>query len=289
MPNTATSVKVAATIAEIRAAIREARDQGARIGFVPTMGALHSGHISLVERSRRECDYTVMSIFVNPLQFAPTEDLSRYPRPIEDDERMASEAGVDLLFRPAVDEMYPAGRTITVTAGNLGANWEGKSRPGHFDGVLTVVAKLFNIVQPGVAVFGRKDLQQSALVNALVRDLDMPLEIVVAPIVREPDGLALSSRNRYLGADDRKRALVLSRALREVKSRYSAGEKNSAALEAAGREILASEGEVKPDYFAVIDDKTFVRPDVASDASSVIVAARVGSTRLIDNMSLAPE
>ena len=289
MPSTATSVKVVSTIAEVRFAIHEAREQGARIGFVPTMGALHAGHISLVDRSRKECDYTVMSIFVNPLQFAPTEDLSRYPRPIDDDERMASEAQVDLLFRPEVGEMYPPGRTITVTAGDLGSDWEGKSRPGHFDGVLTVVAKLFNIVQPDIAVFGRKDLQQAALVNALVRDLDMPLEIVLAPIVRESDGLALSSRNRYLSTDDRKRALVLNRALREVKSRYRAGEKDSGALETAGREILAAESEVKPDYFAIVDEKSFKRPDVASDASSVIVAARVGTTRLIDNMALAPE
>jgi pantoate--beta-alanine ligase len=282
-------VKVVTTIAETRAAIQEARDQGARIGFVPTMGALHAGHISLVERSRKECDYTVMSIFVNPLQFGPTEDLSRYPRPVENDERMATEAGVDLLFRPEVSEMYPPGRTITVTAGDLASEWEGKSRPGHFDGVLTVVAKLFNIVQPDVAVFGRKDLQQAALVNALVRDMDMPLEIVVAPIVREADGLALSSRNRYLSPDDRRRALILNRALREVRSRYRAGEKDSGALENARREILATESEVQPDYFAIVDEKSFKRPDVASDASSVIVAARVGTTRLIDNMSLAPE
>lgn len=289
MPSTATNVRVVTTIAETRSAINQARQEGARIGFVPTMGALHAGHISLVERSRKECDYTVMSIFVNPLQFAPTEDLSRYPRPIEDDERMASDAGVDLLFRPEVEEMYPPGRTITVTAGDLAVDWEGKSRPGHFDGVLTVVAKLFNIVQPDIAVFGRKDLQQAALVKALVRDLDMPLEIVIAPIVRESDGLALSSRNRYLSADERKRALVLNGALREVRSRYRSGERNTAALEALGRKILSSEPDVKADYFAVIDEKTFVRRETASDSSSGIVAARVGTTRLIDNMSLATE
>ena len=251
------------------------------------MGALHAGHTSLVERSRREADFTVMSIFVNPLQFGPTEDLSRYPRPVEDDERMASDAGVDLLFRPGLEEMYPPGRTITITAGDLAKDWEGTSRPGHFDGVLTVVAKLFNIVQPDVAVFGRKDLQQAALVSALVRDLDMPLAIVVSPIVRESDGLALSSRNRYLTAQDRRRAVTLSRALRAVAARYAEGETSVDALENTGRTVLGTEPEVKPDYFAVVDDKTFKRPGTASDHSSAIVAARVGSTRLIDNISLA--
>jgi pantoate--beta-alanine ligase len=253
------------------------------------MGALHAGHMSLVERSRSETDFTVLSIFVNPLQFAPTEDLSRYPRPVEEDERMASEAGVDLLFRPSLEEMYPPGRTITVTAGDLARDWEGASRPGHFDGVLTVVAKLFNIAQPDVAVFGRKDLQQAALVTALVHDLDMPITIALSAIVRESDGLALSSRNRYLSPDDRRRALVLSRALREVQAHYAKGETKTDALEAIGRSVLTREPEVKPDYFAVIDETTFKRPELASASSSAIVAARVGTTRLIDNISLAAE
>ncbi len=286
MPSTATRVKVVSTIAEVRDAILQARADGARVGFVPTMGALHAGHISLVDRSRAEADFTVMSIFVNPLQFSPSEDLSRYPRPVEDDERMASDAGVDLLFRPEVEEMYPPGRTITVTAGELGSQWEGTSRPGHFDGVLTVVAKLFNIVQPDLAVFGRKDLQQAALVSALVRDLDMPMRIALAPTFRESDGVALSSRNRYLSAADRRRATVLNRALREVSALYGSGQRNIEALEEKGRQLLASEPDVKPDYFAVIDETTFKRPSVANDASSAIVAARVGTTRLIDNMSL---
>jgi len=289
MPTTATSVNVVETIAEARAAIAKARADGARIGLVPTMGALHAGHISLVDRARRETDFTVMSIFVNPLQFGPTEDLSRYPRPVEQDEKMSSEAGVDLLFRPSVDEMYPAGRTITVIAGELGKDWEGTSRPGHFDGVLTVVAKLFNIIQPDIAVFGRKDLQQAALVSALVRDLDMPLEIVLAPIVRERDGLALSSRNRYLSDEERHRALVLNRALRAVRAQFAGGVTDVETLENTGRSILSEELEVKPDYFGVIDETTFKRPAVASGKSSAIVAARVGNTRLIDNMSLAAE
>lgn len=279
-------MKVSSTIADTRAAIAKARAEGARIGFVPTMGALHVGHLSLVERSAREADFTVMSIFVNPLQFAPTEDLSRYPRPLEEDERLASEAGVALLFRPGVAEMYGAHRTITVTAGSLGSRWEGKSRPGHFDGVLTVVAKLFNIVQPDVAVFGQKDLQQAALVRAMVHDLDMPLAIAVSPVVREPDGLALSSRNRYLSPDDRRRATLLSRALRAVRERFDAGERSVHALEEAGKRIVATESGVELDYLAVIDQRTFENPDVAESGNSAIIAARVGSTRLIDNMTL---
>lgn len=289
MQSIATSLRVVTTIADTRHAILKARAEGARIGFVPTMGALHAGHMSLVERSRKEVDFTVMSIFVNPLQFAPSEDLSRYPRPVEEDEAMASDAGVDLLFRPSVEEMYAAGRTITVTAGDLGKEWEGASRPGHFDGVLTVVAKLFNIVLPDIAVFGRKDLQQAALVKALVRDLDMPMKIVLSPIVRESDGLALSSRNRYLSPDDRRRATVLSRALREIAARYAGGERNTDLLEEIGRGVLAREPEVKPDYIAVVDEATFRRPSRASDSSAAIVAARVGTTRLIDNISLAAE
>ncbi len=289
MPNTATSLKIVTTIADTRDAIAQARADGARIGFVPTMGALHAGHLSLVGKSRSEADFTVMSIFVNPLQFAPTEDLSRYPRPVQDDERMASDANVDLLFRPSVEEMYPPDRTITVTAGELGKDWEGASRPGHFDGVLTVVAKLFNIVQPDIAVFGRKDLQQAALVTALVRDLDLPMRIVLSSIIRETDGLALSSRNRYLSPDDRRRATVLNRALREVRARYAEGQTDAPALEEIGRSVLAREPEVKPDYFAVIDEATFKRPSHASARSSAIVAARVGTTRLIDNISLATE
>jgi len=282
-------MNVVATIAGARDAISRARGDGASIGFVPTMGALHAGHISLVDRARKEADFTVMSIFVNPLQFAPTEDLSRYPRPVEQDEKMSSDAGVDLLFKPGVEEMYPPGRTISVIAGELGKDWEGSSRPGHFDGVLTVVAKLFNIIQPDIAVFGRKDLQQAALVSALVRDLDMPLTIVLAPIVRERDGLALSSRNQYLSEDDRRRALVLNRALRAARARFAGGVTDVESLEAAGRGVLDEEPDVKVDYFAVIDETTFKRSAVASGKSSAIVAARVGTTRLIDNMSLAAE
>ena len=286
MPGTATSMRVARTIAEARSAVAMARAEGARIGFVPTMGALHAGHISLVERARREADFTVMSIFVNPLQFAPTEDLARYPRPVAEDERLASEAGVDLIFRPDVDEMYDANRSVTVTAGKLGSLWEGKSRPGHFDGVLTVVAKLFNIVGPDVAIFGQKDLQQAALVTAMVADLDMPLQVIVSPIVRESDGLALSSRNRYLSPEERRSATALNRALRTIARNFEQGEHSVETLERAGEETIARESGVVLDYLAVIDRRTFEQPDVAQSGNSAIIAARVGTTRLIDNMTL---
>ena len=279
-------MKVSKTIADTRAAVARARAEGARTGFVPTMGALHAGHLSLVERCRREADFTVMSIFVNPLQFGPAEDLSKYPRPLDEDERLSAEAHVDLLFRPDVTEMYGDHRTITVTAGALGAKWEGSSRPGHFDGVLTVVAKLFNIVRPEVAVFGQKDLQQAALVKAMVRDLDMPLSIVVSPIVREADGLALSSRNRYLSPEDRRSATTLSRALRMIVKRFDEGERSIAALEKEGKRVVANDSGVTLDYLSVVDQETFENPDVAQTGNSAIIAARVGGTRLIDNMTL---
>lgn len=280
---------VHSAIADLRDAVAKARAGGARIGFVPTMGALHRGHTSLVERSRRHSDVTVMSIFVNPLQFGPGEDLSKYPRPVHEDERAAADAGVDILFRPGSSDMYPGDRAITVTSAELGGDWEGTSRPGHFDGVLTVVAKLFNIVQPDFAVFGRKDLQQAALVQALVRDLNMPLSIVLAPIVREDDGLALSSRNRYLSREERAQATILSKALSCVRLRFEAGDRETAVLEATGRRVLSSEDAVKADYFAVVDPATFKRARNAEPHFAAIVAARVGKTRLIDNMTVGPD
>jgi pantoate--beta-alanine ligase len=286
MQSTATDMIVVNTIAAVREAVAKFRASGSTIAFVPTMGALHAGHISLVERAKREADVTVMSIFVNPLQFGPNEDLSRYPRPIENDEAMAKEAGVDILFRPEVKEMYPSEREITVTAAAVAEAWEGASRPGHFDGVLTVVAKLFNIVQPDVTIFGRKDLQQAVLVQAMVRDLVMPLKVIVAPIVRERDGLALSSRNRYLSEADRKTALSLSHALKEVRRAFARGERNTTALENAGLAVLEHEPAAKIDYFAVVNGATLMREKTAAADSAAIVAARVGSTRLIDNMTL---
>jgi pantoate--beta-alanine ligase len=286
MPTTATSPLRLSTIADLRAAIAKARRQGARVGFVPTMGALHLGHLSLVDRARQESDVVVMSVFVNPLQFGPSEDFGRYPRPLERDAQLASESGVDILFTPTTEEMYPGGRAVGVVAGDRGKRWEGETRPGHFDGVLTVVAKLFNIVQPDVAIFGRKDLQQASLVRAMVRDLDFPVVIVVAPTVREKDGLALSSRNSFLNAEDRGHALALVRSLRAASEAFKRGERNALALERVGLDVLAGVPSVRPDYFAVVNADTFEREEDALNGSAVIVAARVGTTRLIDNLIL---
>jgi len=284
MPSTATSAQRVSSIADARAAIAKARAERARIGFVPTMGALHRGHLSLVDRARRECDTVVMSIFVNPLQFGPTEDFQRYPRPLEEDARLASEVGVDILFTPTSDEMYEDGRATMVSAGPRGEVWEGAVRPGHFDGVLTVVAKLFNIVQPDVAVFGRKDLQQASLVETMVRDLDFDLTIVVAPSIRESDGLALSSRNAYLTKAERADALVLIRSLRAVAAAFDRGERDGRRLEEIGRQRFADVSGVSLDYFAVVNRVTLEPELRAERGSAAIVAARLGATRLIDNL-----
>jgi len=289
MPTTATSLQRVSGIAELRNAIAGARQNAARIGFVPTMGALHSGHLSLVERARAECDLVVMSIFVNPLQFGPTEDFTRYPRPIEEDERLATQSGVDILFTPGADDMYPDGRMITVTAGEHGKKWEGAVRPGHFDGVLTIVAKLFNVVQPDISVFGRKDLQQAALVKSLVRDLDFPMTIIVAPTVRESDGLALSSRNRYLSEVDRGHALSLIRALRAVSASFDSGVSDARELESAGRDVIDAVPQISLDYLAVVNPDTMEQETRAGRGSAAIIAARVGSTRLIDNLILGDD
>jgi pantoate--beta-alanine ligase len=289
MPTTATRLLQVSTIAEVRREVRRLRDSGATIGFVPTMGALHSGHTSLVTVARSMCDAVVMSIFVNPLQFGPSEDFSRYPRPVEDDDRIAEECGVDVLFRPIVEEMYPVGSVIRVSGGDLATRWEGESRPGHFDGVLTVVAKLFNIVQPNIAVFGQKDLQQAFLVKAMARDLDFPMAIEIAPTVREGDGLALSSRNRYLNASERKQATKLSEALRAIKKEFVKGERKLNPLEKAGQSVLAAAEGVRTDYLAVINTATFQREDPVEDGFAAIIAARVGATRLIDNVLLGSD
>lgn len=280
------------TIAGARAAISAARsssrapDAGGRqvrVGFVPTMGALHEGHLALVHAARAVSDFVVMSVFVNPTQFGPGEDLARYPRDLEGDAAKAAGAGVDLLFSPTVEEMYAEPPALRIDAGSLGRCWEGAARPGHFDGVLTVVTKLFHVVSPDVAVFGQKDFQQAAMVRQLAREFFFPIEIVVVPTVREPDGLAMSSRNAFLGADDRERALSLSRALRAATDSYLAGEREGPALEATGRAVLDATPGVATDYFAVVNPRTLARAPHASAGCVAIVAARVGGTRLIDN------
>ena len=279
-------MRTVATVAEVRARVAEARALGSRVGFVPTMGFLHEGHLRLVDEARRRADFVVMSIFVNPLQFGPSEDFSRYPRDAEGDAAKAAGRGVDLLFTPSGGEMYASGRAVRVVAEGLDQRWEGAVRPGHFAGVLTVVAKLFNIVRPDVAVFGQKDFQQATLVRALVRDLDFPIDLVVAPTVREPDGLAMSSRNSYLGADQRRRALALSRALRTVAARFDAGARDAGALLAAGRDVLDAEGEIRVDYLALVDAERLEPVGRAASGHVVLLAARVGATRLLDNVVL---
>ena len=274
------------SIADCRAAIAEVRGGGRRIGFVPTMGALHEGHLSLLDFARERSDHIVASVFVNPLQFAPGEDFERYPRDLAGDARLLESRGTDLLFAPATAEMYPGGADVTVKAGRLAADWEGRIRPGHFDGVLTVVAKLFNIVQSDVSVFGQKDLQQVQLIRAMVRDLDFATEIVVAPTVRDDGGLALSSRNRYLRESERGSALALSKALRAIHVAYEGGERDIALLEQAGHGILLRTPGIRIDYLAVVELDTFRRPARLERAGAAIGAIRVGNTRLIDNVLL---
>jgi pantoate--beta-alanine ligase len=263
-----------------------ARAAGVRIGFVPTMGFLHEGHLRLVDRARELANRVVMSIFVNPLQFGPREDFAAYPRDLERDRKLAAERGVDCLFFPSADAMYPSEPLVRVHPGPMADTLEGAARPGHFAGVLTAVAKLLHIVEPDVAVFGRKDFQQAMLVQRMAGDLDFACEIEIAPTVRELDGLALSSRNVYLKGDDRRAALALSRALRAVEQAWRGGEADPRALERRGMEMLQVPG-VTPEYFKLVDAQ--LRPVARVDAKTIaLVAARVGTggTRLIDNVVL---
>jgi pantoate--beta-alanine ligase len=272
-------------IPALRARVAEARTAGARVAFVPTMGALHDGHISLVERARAEAPFVVASVFVNSLQFGPGEDLSRYPRDLPGDAARLREAGTDLLFAPSGETMYPGGPDIRVDPGVLATRWEGEIRPGHFAGVLTVVAKLFNIIQPDISVFGRKDFQQASLVRAMVNALNFPVRVVVAPTIRDRDGLAMSSRNAYLGAEDRVRARAIPRALGTMVQLWAGGEHGSGALERAGREVISSAG-LEVDYLAIVSPRTLEPAGKAEAGCVIIVAARSGSTRLIDNTVL---
>lgn len=276
-------------VAELRRWVTEHRARGRRIGFVPTMGFLHEGHLRLVDEATRRSDAVVLSIFVNPLQFAPSEDLSRYPQDLARDRALAAGRGVDFLFVPDVAVMYPPGSETRVMPGAAATRWEGAVRPGHFSGVLTVVAKLFNLVQPDVVCFGRKDVQQATLVRAMVRDLDWPIELVVVPTVREEDGLALSSRNVYLTAPDRAQALGLSRALREAEHAWAGGERSAAGLEAIVRDTLRMYPALIADYIAVCEPERMAPVADAPAGTIIALAARVGSTRLIDNIVLGEE
>ena len=281
-------MKVCATIEETRSVSRSARTSGQRVALVPTMGALHEGHLSLVRIAKAQSDFGAVSIFVNPLQFGPTEDLAKYPRTFDRDCDLLRKEGVDLIFAPTVPEMYPTPAITYVDVQGLSERLDGQSRPGHFRGVSTVVAKFFNIVEPDVAIFGQKDAAQVAIIRRMVRDLNMPVEIVVGPIVREPDGLAMSSRNAYLDPAQRKQALVLSRALQHVKESFARGERSAARLIAAGRKVFEQEPDVRLDYFSAVDPDSLEAVDSISRDTLVAVAAYVGATRLIDNGVLKP-
>ncbi len=261
------------------------RAEGLSVGFVPTMGALHDGHVSLVRAARDRCDRVCVSIFVNPLQFGPNEDLDRYPRDLDRDRDRLDRAGADALFTTDAATMYPRGFSTYVVNDAVATRFEGASRPTHFRGVLTVVAKLFHVVFPDVAFFGQKDAQQATLIRRMVADLEFPLEVDVRPIVRDEDGLALSSRNAFLSPADRSRALSLSRGLRAAEERFRAGERRGPTLVAAAREPLDVD-RVDVDYVALVDPATFDAIDQAADGDLLIVAARVGVTRLIDNVIL---
>jgi len=279
-------MKVCSTIDQAREACRKARRAGARIGLVPTMGALHDGHLSLVRAAKSQSNFVVASIFVNPLQFAPTEDFSKYPRTFERDRDLLEHEGVDLIFAPSVAEMYSKDAVTYVNVEGLSELLDGKSRPGHFRGVTTVVAKLFDILDPDAAFFGQKDAAQVAIIRRMVLDLNMPVEIVACPIVREPDGLAMSSRNAYLDADQRQQALVLHRSLAEVQKRFDQGERCAARLIEAGKEVLQREPSVRLDYLEIVNLDTLEPVESAAQGGLVAVAAYAGTTRLIDNVVL---
>ena len=283
--NSRAPLRTVQTVDGVRAQVRQWRADGLRVALVPTMGNLHAGHISLLDLARQRGDRVVVSIFVNPLQFGPGEDFGRYPRTPDDDSRMLEDAGCDLLFAPGVDELYAEGgsqRTL-VTVRGLSEILCGEFRPGHFEGVATVVAKLFGVVGPDVAVFGEKDFQQFRVVQLMTRDLAIPVEVVGAPTVRAADGLALSSRNRYLTEEERARAPVVYRSLQEGAARLRAGDRDFPAIEAAGAALLAAAG-MKVDYYAVRAAADLSVPQPETPEFVVLTAARLGGARLIDNV-----
>ncbi|MDO8587208.1 MAG: pantoate--beta-alanine ligase [Armatimonadota bacterium] len=277
-------MRIVATISETRKAVRAARAEGKTIGLVPTMGALHAAHLALMSRAREECGSVVVSVFVNPTQFGPTDNFEQYPRDLESDAAKAASAGVDLIFAPSAAEIYPAGFDAWVEVGGLTGILEGASRPGHFRGVTTVVAKLFNIVGPDRAYFGMKDYQQLKAIQKMVRDLDFPIEIVPVPTVREPDGLAMSSRNAYLSTEERTAATVLHRALKVAEELVNAGERDPEKVREAALGLIRSEPLADVDYVALVDPETLQAQRRVERPALVALAVRVGQTRLIDNM-----
>jgi pantoate--beta-alanine ligase len=277
------------TISWMKQAARNARGQERVIGLVPTMGALHEGHLSLVREAKKLCSPVAVSIFVNPKQFGPAEDLSKYPRTLEEDREALENLGVDYAFVPSAEEMYPPGFRTSVTVEGLSERLEGRSRPGHFRGVATVVLKLLEIVQPNLAFFGRKDAQQTRILRQMAADLDLDTQLVVCPIVREPDGLALSSRNAYLKGDERRSATALYRSLEALRREISAGERDIARLLGAMGSVIQSEPGVALDYAEIVDVDTFEPAQTLRKPRYALIAARVGGTRLIDNALIEPD
>ena len=281
--------RLVAKLDELREVFHAVRGEGKRIGLVPTMGALHDGHLSLVRASREECDYTVVSIYVNPSQFAPSEDLEQYPRPLEADLDALAECETPLAFAPANEDVYPRGYATWVEVGSVAEPLEGACRPGHFRGVATIVLKLFNMVQADVAYFGQKDYQQALVIRRMVEDLDLPITIRVCPIVREPDGLAMSSRNAYLNPAERQRALVLWKSLCLAGDLVEEGERDTAVVAERMREVILSAEDARIDYVALVDPDTLEPVDAIRRRTLAALAVHIGRTRLIDNRLLEPE
>jgi pantoate--beta-alanine ligase len=277
------------TIDWMKQTARQARAENRVIGFVPTMGALHAGHLSLIERARRECDPVYASIFVNPKQFGPQEDFAKYPRMMETDSEKLSAAKVHALFLPEAAEMYPPGFSTYVNVEGLSDRLEGRTRPGHFRGVTTVVLKLLEIVQPNFAYFGRKDAQQARLISAMARDLNLDTEIILGPIIRESDGLAMSSRNVYLNSAERVSAGVLHRALGAARDQMVAGERRTPQLQETMRTIFAAEPLARVDYAEIVDAQTFEQVARIARPCYILLAAYLGKTRLIDNLLITPQ
>ena len=277
------------SVEEARRSLAGPRAEGRRIGLVPTMGALHDGHLSLVRASRGECDLTVVSVFVNPTQFGPGEDLASYPRDLEADAKLLEAEGVDVLFAPREREMYPPGAETRVDPGSMATVLCGASRPGHFTGVATVVVKLLGIARPDLAFFGEKDYQQLKVIERVARDLDLPVRIVGCPIVRDDDGLALSSRNRYLSAAERAHALVLSRALRALSEKAAQGLRDAAELAWRAAEEIRAEPGVRLEYLEIVDAESLARVERIASGCRALVAAQVGSARLIDNVEIGSD
>ena len=277
-------MKIVKTVQNIRQLSKKAKIHSKSIGFVPTMGCLHDGHLSLIHKARKNCDVVVVSIFVNPMQFAPGEDFEKYPRDFDMDRKLAESAGADVVFYPDTKHICSKDSSTFISVENLDKIWEGKTRPEHFRGVCTIVGKLFNIVNPDIAYFGQKDAQQVAIIKRMARDLDFNVEIVTVPIVREKDGLAMSSRNKYLSSEERKAALVLYRSLQEAKEMIKNGEKISYNVLACMRDVINKEKLAHLDYIGIVNPEDFSAVSKILKTGLIIIACRIGKTRLIDNL-----